>query len=126
VSAKVKVCENCETERGLNIVHRLEFLLSDRSGAADDFGGIAMQLAAGSWLLRERQSPWATAAIDEPFAQMDKSVRKAAAKQLLSLLGSTSYRQVFVISHSEDTTMMYPGRIEIFVREDGMRTIEVQ
>lgn len=123
-SAKVKICTNCETERGLHIVHRLEFLLSDRSGAADDFAGISMQLAAGSWLLHERQSPWATAMIDEPFAQMDKTIRKATARQLLTMLGSTSYRQILVISHSDDTTQMYPGKINVFVAKDGSRTIE--
>lgn len=123
-SAKVKECETCGAERGQHIVQRLEFNLTNRSGAADDFAGIALQLSAGSWLLRARNSPWATAMIDEPFSQMDRPVRLAAAKQLITLLGTSAFRQVFVISHSSDTVSMYPARLNIIVARDGSRRIE--
>ncbi len=123
-SAKVKRCETCDAERGQNIVQSLEFILSDRSGGADDFAGIALQLAAGSYLLRLRQSSWASVMIDEPFAKMDQTIRRAAAKQLLRLLGEGAYRQVMVISHSQDTVNLYPARINIHVARDGTRTIE--
>jgi DNA repair exonuclease SbcCD ATPase subunit len=105
-------------------MQRLEFILSARSGAADDFAGIALQLAAGSYLLRLRESCWATAMIDEPFAKMDRTTRRAAAKQLLSLLGAGVYRQVMVISHAQDTVEIYPGQIRINVARDGSRSIE--
>ena len=124
-SAKVKECSTCGAERGQHIVQRLEFNLSDRSGAADDFAGIALQLAAGSWLLSARSSSWATAMIDEPFSQMDKTIRRAAARQLIALLGSSAFRQIFVISHSSDTLDMYPARLNIVVARDGTRRIEV-
>jgi hypothetical protein len=123
-SAKVKRCEVCDAERGQNIVQSLEFILSDRSGAADDFAGIALQIAAGSYLLRLRNSSWATASIDEPFAKMDRTIRREAAKRLLQLLGGGVYRQLLVISHSPDTTDLYPARINILVHRDGSRTIE--
>lgn len=123
-SQKVKRCATCDAERGQNIVQRLEFVLSDRSGAADDFSGIGLQLAAGSYLLRMRQSPWAMAMIDEPFSQMDRTVRRAAARQLLNLLGTSAFRQVMVISHSAETTEMFPNQINIVIAKDGERRIE--
>lgn len=125
-SAKVKVCETCGAERGQNIIQRLEFVLSASSGGADDLAGIVMQIAAGSWLLTARESPWACALIDEPFSQMDETVRRAAAKQLIKLLGTSAFRQVLVISHAADTVSMYPGRINIIVAKDGSRRIETK
>lgn len=122
-SAKVKECV-CGAERGQHVIQRLDFVRNQSSGAADDFAGIAMQLAAGSWLLGARESPWATAMVDEPFSQMDRSLRKAAAKQMLNLLGSSAFRQVLVISHSQETVEVYPGRIRILVLRDGTRQIE--
>lgn len=122
-SAKVKRCETCDAERGQNIQQKLEFILSDRSGAADDFAGIGLQLSAGSYLLRLRQSSWGTVSVDEPFAKMDQTIRRAAAKQLVKLLGSGVYRQMMVISHSQDTVDIFPGRINIFVARDGTRSI---
>lgn len=124
-STKVKRCETCDAERGQNISQRLQFVLSERSGAADDFSGLAMQLAAGSYLLNLRKSSWAMAMIDEPFAKMDRTIRRAAAKQLLQLVGGGVYRQLMVISHSQDTVDLYPARINIVVARDGTRSIEV-
>lgn len=124
-SAKVKECQVCGAARGNHVVQKLEFLLSDRSGAADDWAGIALQLSAGSWLLDNRQSQWATAMIDEPFAQMDRTVRRDAAKQMLNLVGMSAFRQIFVISHADDTVSMYGGRVTITVKKNGERTIEV-
>lgn len=124
-SNKVKECEECGTERGQHLVQKLEFLLSDRSDAADDFAGIAMQLAAGSWLLSSKDSPWGTAMIDEPFAAMDKTNRRAAANQLLQLLGSSAYKQVFVISHSQETVDVYGAQVRVIIAKDGSRRIEV-
>lgn len=122
-SAKVKQCENCGAARGQNIVRRLEFLRSDQSDAADDLAGVSLQLAAGSWLLAARQSPWATAMLDEPLAACDKTNRRAIAMQLVKLLGSGTWRQALVISHSSDTVDAFPGRIEVVVARDGSRRI---
>ena len=122
-SVKIKTCECCAATRGQNIVKRLEFLRSDQSDAADDLAGVSLQLAAGSWLLDARQSPWATALLDEPLAACDKTNRRAIAQQLVKLLASGTWRQALVISHSSDTVDAFPGRIEIVIARDGTRRI---
>lgn len=122
-SAKVKACPDCGAERGMNVVQKLEFVLSARSGAADDLAGVALQLAAGDWLLRARSSPWACAMLDEPLAACDKTNRRALAGQLIRLLGTGSFRQSIIVSHSPDIVDLYPGRIEVVVARDGSRRI---
>lgn len=113
-SAKVKACTRCNTVRGPNLVNKLEIELSNRSGAAEDLAGGAVQLAASAWLREDRSSAWSVALIDEPFSQMDKFNRRAFAQHLTAFL-SRKYAvdQAFVISHSPDTVEMLPGRIEI-------------
>ena len=125
-SARVKECASCGAPRGQNMIQRLEFVLSDRSGAADDLAGVFIQLAAGGWLLRERESPWATAMLDEPLASVDRSNRRALGGKLVKLLGSGAFRQSMIISHSPEISDLYPGRIEIIVERDGQRRVEVQ
>lgn len=122
-SAKVKQCEACGAARGQLIVQRLEFLPSDRSGAADDIAGVALQLAAGSWILSSRESPWHTAILDEPLASCDRTNRRALARQLVRLLDGGTWRQALVISHSSETVEMFPARIEVVVGRDGSRRI---
>lgn len=123
-SAKIKECEECGAERGQNVVQRLEFLPSQRSGGKDDLAGITMQLSAGSWLLGARHSPWSTAMIDEPYGALDKQARRALATQLVKMIGGgKSFRQLLCISHSSDTTDMFPAKIEIVVAKDGSRRI---
>lgn len=124
-SAKVKQCASCGAPRGMHVIRRLEFLRSDQSDAADDLAGIALQLAAGSWLLTRRESPWATALLDEPLAACDRTNRKAFAHALVSLLDTGSWRQSLTISHSGDTVDAFPARIEIVVGRDGERRIDV-
>lgn len=122
-SAKIKMCDECGAMRGQNIIRRLDVERSDQSDGADDLSGVALQLAAGSWLLGARQSPWATAILDEPFAAVDKSNRKAMAGALVRLLGLGTWRQALMISHSSDTADAFPGRIEIVIAKDGTRHI---
>jgi len=122
---RVRECACCGAERGAAVVRRLDFELSDRSGAADGIAGVALQLAAGAWLLRKRQSPWATAMLDEPLAACDRTNRRALAGQLVRLLGAGTWRQAIVVSHSNDVVDMYPGRIEVVVGRDGARAIRV-
>ena len=123
-SARVKLCSRCGATRGLQVVQKLEFLPSDRSGAADDIAGVVLQLAAGAWFLRSRQSPWATAMLDEPLGSCDRTNRRALSMQLVKLLSTGTWRQALLISHSPDTVELYPGRIEIVVGRDGSRRIE--
>lgn len=123
-SAKIKVCDRCGVARGSHTVQRLDFMLSDRSGALNDLGGVAMQLAAGSWLLGTRHSPFATLMMDEPFSACDGHNRKALAVQLLKLISRGTWRQTLIISHSPDTVDLYPNKIVIIAHADGTRSIE--
>lgn len=121
-SVKVKLCEQCGAPRGMNTVNKLEFVLSDRSGAADDIAGVTLQLSAGAWLLNTRQSQWRCALIDEPFGQLDAFHRRALARHLATMLtGRYGYGQALVIAH--DTTVLdaLPGRIEVIAGKDGSR-----
>lgn len=122
-SAKVKECGRCGAARGQHTVQRLDFVLSDRSGAFNDLGGIVLQLSAGSWLLGARSSPWACAMLDEPFAACDAYNRRALATQFLRLLSRGVWRQAIVISHSPDTVDLYPRKIVITEHADGSRSI---
>lgn len=125
-SQKVKRCERCGAERGAKLVERLDVELSDRSGAAEDLAGAALQLAASSWLRAERGVQWGAAFIDEPFSSSDKVSRRAFATHLSAMLrGRFGFEQAFIISHSPDATDAMPGRITIMADEYGSR-VEVQ
>jgi len=110
-SAKVKACERCGTARGQHVVPKLELELSDRSGAAEDMVGIAIQLAASSWLRSRRNAAWATALIDEPFGQLDRSNRTATGRRFAVMLQEGGFQQAFVVAHSSDVLESLPGRI---------------
>jgi ABC-type taurine transport system ATPase subunit len=97
--------------------------MSDKSGAYDDLAGIAMQLAAGAWLLDARDSPWSTCLADEPFAHTDASLRRGLARFFANAPGRSIFRQLFLIAHSNDAIDMLPHRIEIVVSKDGERRI---
>jgi hypothetical protein len=112
-SAKVKQCGSCGAERGLNQVQRLEFELSNRSGAAEDLVGLSFQLAASRWLRTDRGCAWASASLDEPLSQMDAANRRAFGAKLGPMLKASGFTQAFVIAHSPDTIAALPGRIEI-------------
>lgn len=119
-SAKVKQCERCGAPRGMNLVNKLEFVLSDVSGAANDLAGGTLQLAAGAWLLRARESQWSAALIDEPFGQLDTFHKRALSRHLASMLASEyGYRQAFVIAHDTAVLDALPGRIEIIAGKNG-------
>jgi DNA repair exonuclease SbcCD ATPase subunit len=109
----VKQCGRCGTERGPLLVNKLYLVLSDRSGAAEDLAGAAIQLAASAWLRRERASGWGSALIDEPFGALDASNRRAFAVHLTVMLRRYGFEQSFIVSHSADTVGMLPGRIVV-------------
>ena len=113
-SVKVKVCPRCAAARGPNLINKLDFVLSDRSGAAEDLGGVALQLSASSWLRDELGSRWETAMLDEPFGQLDGANRRALGRHLAALLGGRyGFAQAFVVAHSPDVLGALPGRLEI-------------
>jgi hypothetical protein len=125
-SRKVKVCTLCGAERGPKVEDRIDLVLSDRSGAAEDLAGIAVQLAAGAWLRRKRGARWSTVLVDEPFGALDGAHRRALAGQLATLLrGRRGYRQGFVIAHSTGAMDALGGRILVKGQRDGTSSVEV-
>lgn len=119
-SQRVKRCERCGAERGQKLVERLDVELSDRSGAAEDLAGAALQLAATAWLRAERGVRWSVALIDEPFGALDEANRRAFAAHLAVMLrGRFGFEQAFVISHSPDATDAMPAKIVVSANEYG-------
>jgi len=117
-SAKVKACDRCGAARGPNYVNKLEIVLTDQSGAAEDLAGATIQLAASAWLRADRESQWSTAFIDEPFGQLDAANRRVFAGHLATLLGSRyGFSQAFVIAHHSSVLDALPGRI--LIENDG-------
>jgi DNA repair exonuclease SbcCD ATPase subunit len=119
-STKVRECAKCGATRGAKMIDRLEVVLSDRSGAADDLAGAAIQLAAGAWLRKQRNAAWSVALIDEPFGALDEANRGAFAVHLAAMLrGRYGYAQAFVIAHTRGVMDALPGRVEVTGREAG-------
>jgi DNA repair exonuclease SbcCD ATPase subunit len=119
-SRKVKECAACMSPRGMHSVPRLDFVRSDASGGYDD---LTLQLSAGAWLLRSRQSPWSTAILDEPTAAMDPSVRRGLVRYLAGVASRGRYRQLLLVSHSSDFVDAIPNRITIVREASGARRI---
>lgn len=112
-----KTCIKCGANRPAKVIQRLEVELSDRSGALDDLAGIGIQLAASEWLRSARGSQWGVLMLDEPFGSLDKTNRLAMSGHILSMLDT--FEQAFVISHTPDTAMSMPNRIEVLATING-------
>ena len=112
-SARVKACETCGEPRGLKKIRRMDYEFSDRSGAAEDFVGLAMSLSAGSWLRGERGSSFGMALLDEPCAQMDRCHRRLMSAHLPRMLAAARIEQALVVSHDPSSVASLPGRIVI-------------
>lgn len=124
-SQRVKRCERCGAERPPKTVEKLDVDLSDRSGAAEDLAGAALQLAASAWLRRERDVRWSVALIDEPFGALDEANRRAFAAHLVKMLrGRFGFEQSFIVAHSPDVLDAMPARIVVTADEYGS-TLEV-
>ena len=117
-SERVKVCGRCGTERGANVVNRLEVEPSAQSGGARDLVGIFVQLAAAAWLVEDRGSQWGSVMLDEPTATLDAAMRKCLTSHLPAILAESGCEQSFVISHHVGTLDSLPGRIQV-VSEGG-------
>ncbi len=121
-SAKVRECPRCSAPRGANQINKLEVDISNRSGAAEDLAGAALQLAASAWLRGVRLSAWAVAMLDEPFGALDGSNRRALSQHLAGMLaGRYGFEQSFVIAHHTGALDALPGRIEI--TGDGVNSV---
>lgn len=113
-SAKVKHCERCGCSRGPKLENKLDIVLSDWSGAAEDLAGAGIQLAASRWLREERGTSWSTALLDEPFGALDAAHRRGFAAHLTAMLsGRYGFEQAFVVAHHASVLDALPGRIEI-------------
>lgn len=119
-STRVKECSRCQAPRGPKIDERLDVLLSDRSGAADDLAGLAVSLSVSSMLRAERGSPWGVLCLDEPFAALDRANRKSLARGLISALVG-QWEQALVIAHDDATMDGMPNRIVITGGPNGSR-----
>ncbi len=124
---KQKNCPRCEAVRGPKLDDKLEVELSDRSGAAEDLAGIALQLAASAWLRARRGAAWAMVAIDEPFGALDVSNGRALAVHLAGMLSRGAFRQGFVIAHTPAAMDALPSRLQVTGTggREGRSTIEV-
>lgn len=111
-SARVKQCPTCSAVRGQEVEPKLHLKFSWRSGAAEDMGGVALTLSAGRWMRQALGSQWGTVWLDEPFASLDQSHRRALAGHICALV-SDGVEQSFVTAHSREVLESLPGRIEI-------------
>jgi DNA repair exonuclease SbcCD ATPase subunit len=123
-STRIRECSKCQTPRGPKIDERLDVLLSDRSGAADDLAGLAISLSVSSMLRAERGSPWGVVCLDEPFAALDRANRKSLARGLISALVG-HWEQALVIAHDDATMDGMPNRIVITGGQNGSKVERV-
>ncbi len=113
-SQKVKSCERCQASRGPKLVEKLTVELSDRSGAAEDLGGMAVLLGASAWLRHKRGAAWSSVFLDEPLGALDLANRKAFGSYIAGMLrGRQGFEQAFCIAHTRDSMDALPNRIEI-------------
>jgi hypothetical protein len=126
-SKRVKSCPRCGAERGPRIDDKVDIELSNRSGAADDLAGMALQLAASAWLRARRGAGWSVAFIDEPFGALDEANCHAVAAALASLLrGGGGFAQALVVSHGPGTLDAFPGRVVVRAEGASSRVEEVR
>lgn len=126
-SKRVKSCPRCGAERGPRIDDKVDIELSNRSGAADDLAGMALQLAASAWLRARRGAGWSVAFIDEPFGALDEANCHAVAAALASLLrGGGGFTQALVVSHGPGTLDAFPGRVVVRAEGASSRVEEVR
>ena len=124
-SAKVKACEGCGAPRGSKKIRRLDYELSDRSGAAEDLVGLAMAFSAGAWLRGERGSSFGVLLGDELSAQLDRAHRRVMSQHLPAMLKAARIEQSMIVSHSPDAVASLPGRIRIS-RKGKWSTVSVE
>lgn len=117
-SVKVKTCNACNAARGPKLVERLDLQLSDRSGAAEDLAGAALQLAAWDWVRRDRNVGWGVAFLDEPFGALDGANRQGFATALQAML-TQRFQQAFVVAHHDDVTDALERRLTVKADEYG-------
>lgn len=123
-SRTARTCAGCGGARGKAVQDRLDVELSDRSGAAEDLAGLALQRSACAFLRRRRSAPWATLVLDEPFGALDERHREAVARSLAGTAAEDGLEQLLVVAHQPGILESLPGRI--LIRGRGAEsTVEV-
>lgn len=121
-SQKVTSCAKCGTARGPKLIDRLDIVLSNKSGAADDIAGMAFQLAASAWLRNRRGSDWGTVFIDEPFGALDETNTRNLSNHLHAMIrGAFGFEQGFLVAHHSAIMSAMPARI--VVTSDGVSSV---
>lgn len=123
-SRTARTCAGCGEPRGRAVQDRLDVELSDRSGAAEDLAGLALQRSACAFLRRRRGAPWATLVLDEPFGALDERHREAIARSLAQTAAEDGLEQLLVVAHQPGILESLPGRILIRGRGEES-TVEV-
>lgn len=93
------------------------------SGGEQDLASLCLRLALSRTLARQRGAEAGFVILDEVFGSQDAD-RRATLLEQLRLLVESDFRQLFVVSHTEDVT----GHCDLFIRvergADGLSTTE--
>jgi DNA repair exonuclease SbcCD ATPase subunit len=119
-SARVKECQRCGAQRGPHLIQKLDIELTNRSGAAEDLAGIAVQLSASNWLRVKRSTPWTGACIDEPFGALDATNKRALALHVSTMLRDR-FDVALVVAHDRGILDALPSQVAIVADDEGSR-----
>lgn len=87
------------------------------SGGEQDLAGLCLRLALSRALARQRGAETGFVLLDEVFGSQDADRRRALLEQLHAIADS-EFRQVFVISHTDDVVEHCDLRIDVTRVED--------
>jgi exonuclease SbcC len=88
------------------------------SGGEQDLAGLCLRLALSRTLARQRGAETGFVLLDEVFGSQDPDRRRALLEQLHAITES-EFRQVFVISHTDDVVEHCDLRIDVARGEGG-------
>lgn len=112
--SKAKRCGECGAERAIAFTDELDVVLSNRSGAAEDLAGLALQLGASELVRRARGSRWDTVFVDEPFGALDEAhVSSVGTHFARALRGPHGFERAIVVAHHRGIVTGFPGLIVV-------------
>jgi exonuclease SbcC len=91
------------------------------SGGEQDLAALCLRLALSRMLARQRGAETGFVLLDEVFGSQDVDRRRALLEQL-RVLGDREFRQVFVISHTEDVVEWCDLSVTVQRDADGVST----
>ena len=115
----IKECLRCHSPRGAKTIDKIEVILSDISGAAEDLCGVVISLAAAAWLKNRRNSTWGVVLVDEAFGALDLANSSALSSNFAALIKEGGFEQGFLVAHTRAVTDTMPGRITVIAGENG-------